>query len=105
MSVFLSHQIYSTLLWQPQERNYRALEHKQKYFPLSEAYQVALMEKNLPVNTGDRDVRDLGSIPVSGRFPGEGNSHPLQDSCLENSMERGAWWATIHGVAKESDMT
>jgi len=44
-------------------------------------------------------------FPVSGRFPGEGNSHQLQDSCLENSMERGAWWATIHGVAKESDMT
>ena len=43
-------------------------------------------------------------IPGSGRFPGEGNGYPLQYSCLENSMERGAWWATVHGVA-ESDMT
>ena len=43
---------------------------------------------------------DLGSIPGSGRFPGEGNGNPLQYSCLENPMDRGAWWATVHGVAK-----
>ena len=43
---------------------------------------------------------DLGSIPGSGRSPGEGNGHPLQYSCLENSMDRGNWWATVHGVAK-----
>ena len=43
---------------------------------------------------------DLGSIPKSGRFPGEGNVYPLQDSCLENSMGREAWWATVHEVAK-----
>ena len=43
---------------------------------------------------------DLGSIPGSGRSPGEENSNPLQDSCLENSMDGGAWWATVHGVAK-----
>ena len=43
---------------------------------------------------------DLGSIPGSGRSPGEGNGNPLQYSCLENSMDRGAWWATVHGVAK-----
>ena len=43
---------------------------------------------------------DLGSIPESGRSPGEGNSNPLQYSCLENPMHRGAWWATVHGVAK-----
>ena len=43
---------------------------------------------------------DLGSIPGSGRSPGEGNSYPLQYSCLENSMDRGAWQATVHGVAK-----
>ena len=43
-------------------------------------------------------------IPGSGRSPGEGNGNPLQDSCLENSMDRGAWQATVHGVA-ESDMT
>ena len=43
---------------------------------------------------------DLGSIPGSGTFPGEGNGNPLQYSCLENPMDRGAWWATVHGVAK-----
>ena len=46
------------------------------------------------------NVGDLGSIPGLGRFPGEGNSNPLQYSCLENPMDRGAWWATVHGVAK-----
>ena len=43
---------------------------------------------------------DLGSIPGSGRSPGEGNGNLLQYSCLENPMDRGAWWATVHGVAK-----
>ena len=46
------------------------------------------------------NVRDLGSIPGLGRFPGEGNGNPLQYSCLENSMDGEAWWATVHGVAK-----
>ena len=48
------------------------------------------------------NVGDLGLIPGSGSSPGEGNGNPLQYSCLENSMDRGAWWATAHGVAKES---
>ena len=43
---------------------------------------------------------DLGSIPGSGRSPGEGNGNPLQYSCLENPMDGGAWWAAVHGVAK-----
>ena len=43
---------------------------------------------------------DPGSIPGLGRSPGEGNGNPLQYSCLENPMDRGAWWATVHGVAK-----
>ena len=43
---------------------------------------------------------DLGSIPGSGRSPGEGNGTPLHYSCLENPMGRGAWWATVHGVTK-----
>ena len=43
---------------------------------------------------------DLGLIPGLGRSPGEGNGNPLQYSCLENPMDRGAWWATVHGVAK-----
>ena len=59
---------------------------------------VVQMVKNLPAYAGD-----LGSIPGSGRSPGEGNGNPLQYSCLENPMDRGAWWATVHGVA-ELDM-
>ena len=47
---------------------------------------------------------DLGLIPGLGRSPGEGNGNPLQDSCLENPMDGGAWWATVHGVT-ESDTT
>ena len=54
--------------------------------------------KNPPAHTGD--VRDVGSIPGSGRFPGGGHGNPLQYSCLENPMDRGAWQATAHGVAK-----
>ena len=47
-----------------------------------------------------RDIRDLGSITGSGRSPGGGHSNPLQYSCLENPMDRGAWWATDHRVTK-----
>ena len=54
--------------------------------------------KNQPVNTGN--VSDAGSIPWSGRSPGEGNGNPLQYSFLKNSMDRGACWATVHGVTK-----
>ena len=60
------------------------------------------MVKNPPANAGD--IRDLGSIPGLGRSPGERHSNPLQYSCLENPMERGAWWATVH-KAIESDIT
>ena len=59
-----------------------------------------LVVKNLRANAGD-----VGSIPESGRSPGEGNCNPLQYSCLGNPMDRGAWKATVHGVAKESDTT
>ena len=54
--------------------------------------------KNPPGNA--EDLRDMGSIPGLGRSPGEGNGNPLQYSCLENFMDRGAWQATVHGVAK-----
>jgi len=54
--------------------------------------------KNPPANAGD--VGDVGSIPGSGRSPGEGNDNPLQYSCLENLMDGAAWWATVHEVAK-----
>ena len=52
--------------------------------------------KNLPLNAGD--VREVGFIPGSGRSSGIGNGNPLQYSCLENPIERGAWQATVHGV-------
>ena len=54
--------------------------------------------KNLPADAGD--TRNLGSIPGLGRSPGEGHSNPLQYSCLGNPMYRGAWWATVHTIAK-----
>ena len=60
--------------------------------------QVALVVKNLFVNAGD--IRDLGSIPGSGRSSGGGHSNPLQYSHLENPMDRGAWWTTVHRVVK-----
>ena len=63
-----------------------------------EASQVALVEKNLPAKAGD--IRDSGSIPGSGRSSGERNGYPFQDSCLGNPMDRGAWQATVHEVAK-----
>ena len=77
-----------------------------------------LVIKNLPANAGDykrygfypwvgkiqETIRDMGSIPGLGRSPGEGNGNSLQYSCLENPMDRGAWWATVLGVA-ESDTT
>ena len=56
------------------------------------------MVKNLAANAGD--VREAGSIPEPGKSPGGGHGNPLQYSCLENSMDRGAWWATVPGVAK-----
>ena len=59
------------------------------------ASPVAVCMQNLPANAGDP-----GSIPGSGRSPGGGNSNPFQYSCLENSMNRGALWATVHGVAR-----
>ena len=62
-----------------------------------------LVVKNLPANAGD--IRDTGLIPGLGGSPGEGNGTPLQSCCLESPMDRGAWRATVHGVAKESDAT
>ena len=56
------------------------------------------MVKNPPANAGE--ARDMGLIPGLGRSPRRGNGNPFQYSCLENSMNRGAWWATVHGVAK-----
>ena len=63
----------------------------------SQGFPGGAVVKNLPANAGD--AGDLG------RSPGEGNSKPLQYSSLGNPMDRGAWWAIIHGIIKESDMT
>ena len=68
---------------------------------------INIYVSNISGFSGDSDgkasacsVGDLGSTLGSGRSPGEGYGNPFQYSCLENSMERGAWWATVHGVAK-----
>ena len=65
--------------------------------------QVAPVVKNPPGSAGD--IRDVGSIPGSGRFPGGGHGYLLQYSCLETPMDRGAWRFTVHGVTEELDMT
>ena len=65
---------------------------------LSGASQMVLVVKNMPANAGD--ARDMGLIPGSERFPGKGRGNPLQYFCLENLMDRGAWQATVHRVAK-----
>ena len=67
------------------------------------ASQMVLVVKNLPAYTGD--IRDLGSIPGLRRSPGGGHGNSLQYSCLENPIDRGAWWATGHRVTEELDMT
>ena len=60
--------------------------------------QVVVVVKNPPAILGD--IRDVGLIPGSGGSPGEGHGNPLQYSCLENPMDRGAWWATVHRIIK-----
>ena len=62
---------------------------------MQETSLIAQLVKNPPDNAGD-----VGSIPGSGRYPGEGNGKLLQYSCLGNTMDRGAWWATVYGGEK-----
>ena len=66
------------------------------------ASQVVLVVKNLPTNAGE--LKEVSLIPQSGRSPEGGNGSPLQNSCLENPIDRGAWWATVHGIAKSQHM-
>ena len=67
-------------------------------FEILWASHMVLVVKSLPANAGD--FRDKGSIPGLERSPGGGHINPLQYSCQENPMERGAWWATVHRVTK-----
>ena len=69
---------------------------QQVYF--TKASQVVPVIENSPADAGD--IRDAGSIPRSGRSLGKGHGSPLQYSCLENPMDRGAWWAIVHGVTE-----
>ena len=64
------------------------------------AYFYLTMVGSLDGKESSCNAGDSGSIPESKTSPGEENSYPLQNSCLENSMDNGAWWATVHGVAK-----
>ena len=66
---------------------------------LSPGFPDGSVVKNPPANAGD-----VGSIPGSGRPPGEGNGKPLQDSCLGNPMDRGVWWAIVHGSSKSQTL-
>ena len=79
-------------------RSLVSFTYKLKTKPSLRASQVAQLVKNLPANAGD--ARDAVWCLWSGRSPGEGNGYPLQYSCLENPMDRGAWWDTVHGFAK-----
>ena len=72
-------------------------------YSLRQTFQVVLVVKNPPASAGD--TRDMGSIPESGRSPGIGNGNPLQYSCLENSMDRGTWQASVHGVMSQTQLS
>ena len=78
--------------------------HLIKYLILPDILKMQRTGKGFPGGSDGKvsacNARDLGSVPESGRSPGEGNGNPLQYSCLENSIDGGAWWATVHGVAK-----
>ena len=76
----------------------RSFSHKKN---ASKGFPGGSVVKNLPAM---QETRDAGSIPGSGRSPGERNDNPLQYSCLGNLIDRGTWQATVHGVAKQSDI-
>ena len=80
------------------QRSRHNLGHTQHMYTQIGASQVTLVVKNLSANVGD--MREAGSIPGSGRCPGIGHDNPLQYSCLENPIDRGAWEATVHRVTQ-----
>ena len=107
-------QLYFTVKWQPTPVFLPGESHGQRslvgYSPwgrkeLDIIEQLTLSAVNglpwwLSAKESARNVEDPGSVPGLGKSSGEGNGNPLQYSCLENPMDRGAWWATVHGVAK-----
>ena len=80
------------------------IKKQRRYFaskgPSSQSYDFSVFHGGSNGKASACNVEDPGSIPGSGRSPGEGNGNPLQYSCLKNSMDRGAYWATVHGVTK-----
>ena len=76
----------------------KALFHKLSAVVIKQGFPGGTVVKNPPTNAGH--ARDSSSIPGLGRSAGAGNGNPLPCSCLENQVDRGAWWATVHGVAK-----
>ena len=86
------------LMWLSSSSSIRYLKSFVTNVPHWGASQVVLAVKNPPASAGD--IRDMGLIPGSGRSPGEGHGNPLQCSCLENPMDRGAWRAAVHRVTK-----
>ena len=75
--------------------SWQSLVLRPSYIPMG--FLIGPVVKNLPFNAGD-----TGLSPGSGRSPRKGNGNPLQYSCLENPLDRGTWWATVHGVTKET---
>ena len=71
---------------------------------MTQLIYVMAFPSGIVVKNPSASIGDAGSIPGLGRSPREGNDNSLQYSCLKNATDRGAWWATVHGTAKESDM-
>ena len=92
-----------------QESNPGLLHCGQALYPLSHQGSPHLLEKGSPsgseVNNPPANAGDVGSIPGSGKYPGEANGNLVQHSCLGNIMDRGAWQVIVHGPIKECDMT
>ena len=90
-----SKEIFKIELWESSELQFILLNSNSQILVGNTGFPCSSVGKESACNAGD-----LGSIPGSVRSPGEGNGNPPQYSCLENSMDRGAWWSTVLGIAK-----